>query len=142
MEAHESDPLLYLQVINTKLIKDKPNLKNGTSLLYCNAISCYNIIFAHWNGARIEKDKLEKHIIFTKLERNTKLHKFFGQSDILFYRLALLTFCGLQDQMKGNPTRNTADELLQSVSNFIFRLIISKHYRYRSRGLRGVKRSD
>ena len=33
------------------------------------------------------------------------------------------------------------EELLQSVSNFILRLIISKHYRYRSRGLRGVKRS-
>ena len=91
-QAHESDPLLYLQVINTKLIKDKSNLKNGTLLSYCNTISCYNISFAHWNGTRIEKDKLEKHIIFTKLERNTKLHKFFGQSDILLYRLALLTF--------------------------------------------------
>jgi hypothetical protein len=32
--------------------------------------------------------------------------------------------------------------LLQSVSNFIFRLIISKHYGYRSRGLRSVKRSE
>ena len=30
------------------------------------------------------------------------------------------------------------EELLQSVSNFIFRLIISKHYKYRYRGLRGV----
>ena len=34
------------------------------------------------------------------------------------------------------------EELLQFVSNFIFWLIISKHYRYRSRGLRGVKRSE
>ena len=34
------------------------------------------------------------------------------------------------------------EELLQSVSNFIFRLIISKHYRCRSRGLRGFKRSE
>ena len=32
------------------------------------------------------------------------------------------------------------EELLQTVSNFIFRLIISKHYRYRVRGLKRSKK--
>jgi hypothetical protein len=34
------------------------------------------------------------------------------------------------------------EELLQSVSNFIFRLIISKHCGRTPRGVKGVKRSE